>query len=186
VPSLFVALAQPPYSDVALEIAYGNPFPVAWPLLIEACVQLLVPLLDTDGNTSMAPGDTCVRKPFDANGSAPPAPVVHPPQAILVGGQDAMMPIQGVGLTPTVSWSPPASGAVPAGYDVLVFREAPVEVVASFTTAETSVAIPEGILEPNVSYSLRIDSLSVLDESRPFFVPDEVADGSAVAGWFTP
>ena len=92
----------------------------------------------------------------------PIVPVVSPPLAVRVNGQDARGTLTSVGLTPEVSWSPPALGA-PTSYDVHIFRVSPTDTgatqqqhVLSLVTKQSPAVIPPGILQPGSAYYVQV------------------------------
>jgi hypothetical protein len=77
---------------------------------------------------------------------------------ILVNGKPTADWLTGAGLTPTVSWSPPETGAA-ARYRVMIRRLDPMgssRIVASLTTGETSIELPEGLLFEGDYYYVRV------------------------------
>ncbi len=92
------------------------------------------------------------------------APVIAPVRNVQIGGMDAMAPRAGVGLTPVVTWDPPAIGA-PTGYNAQVedvttdaSNQTVLDDVADVTTTSTRLAIPPSILVSGHSYLLVISA----------------------------
>jgi hypothetical protein len=115
---------------------------------------------------------------------APPAPIVpavRPVQSPLVGGSPALGAIAPTGLTPVISWSPPA-GSVPTSYRVTIHRlgndlgatrSTP---VASWLVAGTSVQVPSGVLQAGGEYYAEI--AAQLRDAERFDVAPERAPRS--------
>lgn len=79
-----------------------------------------------------------------------------------IEGRDLFVEQRGVGVTPLISWQPPLRGS-PNFYFVRIsklfvdeFDRTRSTRVAEFTTGNTSIRVPSGILEPGESYFLRI------------------------------
>lgn len=91
---------------------------------------------------------------------APPGPIVPtlgPAQSPRVGGRDALVAQAGVGLTPTISWAPPALGA-PTYYWVTLYESVSGTLVAraSVVTPQTSIAVPPRVMVPGSAYFANI------------------------------
>ena len=81
----------------------------------------------------------------------PMAPVLGPPTAPLINGEDAFAPHAGVGFQPVISWSPPDLGTA-TSYFVSIYSLSPVEEGERFPSAAvysgTSFKVPPGFLRP--------------------------------------
>jgi hypothetical protein len=126
-------------------------------------------------------------------GATPVQPALSPVQAPLVSGLDALSPQTGVGLTPTLSWTAPASGTVTAYLVELralgAANGATVSTpVAAFTTTATSVAVPPSYLQPGGSYYARIEAITmpVGGPSAPFRSAGTWSRASTLTAVFTP
>jgi hypothetical protein len=106
---------------------------------------------------------------------------VGPVQSPLVGGSPALGAIAPTGLTPVISWSPPA-GSVPTSYRVTIHRlgndlgatrSTP---VASWLVAGTSVQVPSGVLQAGGEYYAEI--AAQLRDAERFDVAPERAPRS--------
>jgi hypothetical protein len=78
------------------------------------------------------------------------------PRSPRIGGQDLFTARTGVGLTPTLSWDPPSPGPAD-GYSVMIVQlvgtgNPPWRYVAFIDTAQTSIALPPGILQGGATY----------------------------------
>lgn len=80
-------------------------------------------------------------------------PTLGPVQSPLIAGRDLHQPQSGVGLTPMLSWSPPALGS-PTGYTVTVVDVTTLDVktVAFFVTTRLALELPPGLLEAGKTY----------------------------------
>lgn len=100
-----------------------------------------------------------------AGSTEPIAPVLLPPAAPRINGMDAFAAQAGVGLQPTLSWSPPASGA-PTSYVVridLLSQGIPppgLQEVAIAVYTRTSVQVPAGFLQHGNQYAATITAIS--------------------------
>lgn len=85
----------------------------------------------------------------------PMAPVLGPPTAPLINGEDAFAPHDGVGLQPVISWSPPDLGT-PTSYFVSIYSLGPSEEGDRFPSAAvysgTFFKVPPGFLRPGHLY----------------------------------
>ncbi len=119
-------------------------------------------------------------------------PVLGPPRSPRIQGRDAFQAQAGVGLRPTISWSPPRLGAATS---YVVRLDAVGGTPAQFASASltvygvTSVQVPDGLLTPGAQYVVTISSVSApwdkLD--RPPFrtgMPFSMSD--CVTAAFTP
>src|SRR5258708_17239585 len=71
----------------------------------------------------------------------PMSPVLGPPTAPLINGEDAFAPHAGVGLQPVISWSPPDLGTA-TSYFVSIYSLSPVEEGERFASAPASSGPP--------------------------------------------
>jgi len=125
-------------------------------------------------------------------GTAPPA--VTPVLAPRVNGADAFADVAApVGTTPTISWSPPASGA-PDGYVVDVIRlgeecgrTTGIRAVR-YVTQTTSITIPPGLLRAGSPHFARITALvaPLALDSAPLRWAVVHSRADALTGTFTP
>lgn len=139
----------------------------------------------------------CAGRMFSALPMSPPltdpiAPVLGPPTAPLINGEDGFAPHAGVGLEPVISWSPPDLGTA-TSYLVSVrpvsFPEEGERLLTARVYSSTSFKVPPGFLRSGRVYYANIsayrDDNDVLD--RPVFrlgTPSHQTD--CVIGAFTP
>ena len=93
--------------------------------------------------------------------STPIAPQLSPPRSPQIAERDAFTAQSGVGVTPMISWSPPALGTATS----YLVRIDPVDAgdfqdVAISVYAGTSVQIPSGFLQPGRQYVATITAVS--------------------------
>jgi hypothetical protein len=102
--------------------------------------------------------------PASALTADPIVPVLGPPQSPRVNGKDAFSTQTGVGLQPTISWSPPALGT-PSSYVVEIVPPAIFSCtnmsgqtvgVYAVIHSGTSFKVPPGLLRPELAYRARI------------------------------
>ena len=87
--------------------------------------------------------------------TGPIAPVLGPPTAPLINGEDAFAAHDGLGLQPVISWSPPDLGTA-TSYFVSIYSVSPSEEGDRFPSAaiysDTSFKVPPGFLRPGRLY----------------------------------
>ncbi|HET9554498.1 MAG TPA: hypothetical protein VFP50_16155 [Anaeromyxobacteraceae bacterium] len=140
-----------PPADVSLgTLSYGRPFP-SWFMELRDVgwnVQWQAPA--AFGASAVSGSAFGQRVEPAAGAPANVAPALGPARLPRIGGLDAAQPQAGVGLTPTLTWSPPLLGA-PNRYEVSL-SELPVAPAgwpaqrAWFSVAGTSLALPPGVL----------------------------------------
>jgi hypothetical protein len=89
--------------------------------------------------------------------------VLGPPRSPRIEGRDAFQAQTGVGLRPTISWSPPRLGAATAYVVRLYWTGGATAKIASVSLTVygvTSVRVPDGLLTPGAQYSSTITSVS--------------------------
>ena len=128
-------------------------------------------------------------------------PVLGPPRLPRIAGRDAFQAQTSVGLTPTISWSPPALGAA-TSYAVRidpvtpqnsvidpVSGTRPVTSISLTVYGVTSVQVPEGLLQDGVQYAITITSTSApwdrLDRA-PFRTGMPYSSADCVTAVFAP
>jgi hypothetical protein len=176
-------------SDLTAELTYGDPFPSGWDLIASATVnhtfKVAVPGTDTMRTVTGYVGCFGSVKGFVTTSFASAA---SPVKAVQVNGMSATSALTGVGASPTVSFSAPASGA--AGHYVIDIRKVTTTLtstVASFVTTETSVTIPEGILETGSAYLVRITAQPKgTDISKPYQLNAFGCYAQALSSIFSP
>jgi hypothetical protein len=131
----------------------------------------------------------------EAMSPAPPtpiAPLLSPPTAPILNGASAFTAATGVGTTPTLSWSAPASGTA-TSYTVDLFAltvagTATVATpVASFSTAGTQLQVPPNVLASGTTYVARVTAVAAsFDPSRPFRTANVYAWAGLLTATFAP
>jgi len=189
-------------TDVDLTFTYGNPFKtggVPWDEFVRIAYPFSVPVMaaGSQSATHINVGfETLIPvAAFPADGTI--APVISPVRSVNIGGMDLMAPRTAVGLTPTVTWSPPALGA-PTGYFVTVTEvtsdpsnQTVLNAVAEFLLTSTTLHIPPSVLVSGHSYLLVIsaDVLPGLDYVAMPFLGSGVAahhHATVATAQFTP
>jgi hypothetical protein len=122
----------------------------------------------------------------------PIVPVLGPPTAPLINGEDAFAPHSGVGLQPVLSWSPPDLGTA-SSYGVSINDVDPPEegdrIPSASVYSGTSFKVPPGFLRPGHRYWAQIFAtqadFDVLDRP-PFREGTSSYTTNCVVGIFTP
>lgn len=186
-PNLLICEALP-QSNLPPSFSYGNPFPSAWAEVVSADVSYSVTHVAPTG----VPKTTIVT--MGQSGPAgsiasPVKPQLSPPIDIKVNGLATKDTLTGVGYTPTVTFSPPEKGT-PAVYIIAIRRLDPggstTRTTAIFSTTDTTLRIPEGLLDFGYYYYLRISVRSNFDITHPFKSSTTNAYASALSGILTP
>lgn len=175
--------AQPP-----AELVYGNPFPAAWAEVAAVEVSYAVTHVMPTGipkTTAVAIGRTGPASSF----SGTIAPTLGPPLDIRVNDQPAYGELLGIGKTPTVTWSAPSLGKA-AAYVVTLRRLDPggqlTRTMASFSTTEPVLHIPDGLLDVGYYYYLRIGVREEFDSAAPLRVQQSRVYAEAITGVLSP
>jgi hypothetical protein len=164
-------------TDFAGELSYGNPFPSAWGLVATASASFSLSVMLPGADASkLLTGEVYCSTLLGDKSSLTLLPGLGPVEDILVNGKPTADWLTGAGLAPTVSWSPPAMGTA-ARYRVVLRRLDPnapnagTSFVGSFSTAETSIALPEGLLGAGNYYYIRVFAdeapLNLTDRDAP-------------------
>jgi hypothetical protein len=165
-------------------VTYGEPHVSAYtftPIIsasLFTTVDYFLPNTTTPATTFMA---TSINRVITGT-SATLLPDVGPVLSPQINGTDLFQPQQGVGPSPTISWSPPASGSA-SGYFINVFRLSKTlattnqSFVGSVITSETSVQLPPGMLEAGNSYFIQVKSTNLgnIDAPNRGRFPDSVS-----------
>jgi hypothetical protein len=111
--------------------------------------------------------------PVVGSSAGPITPIVSPPKSPRVNGNDAFVRQTGVGLQPTISWSPPATGSA-TSYVVDVLATAlpcdaggKIAGVSAVIHSGTSFKVPPGILRSGLGYRVIITA-----RQAPWDTPD--------------
>jgi hypothetical protein len=159
-------------TDLDLTFTYGNPFKTggaSWDDFVRILYPFNVPVMAPGSQvaTSVEVGFTTFIPvaAFPTDGTI--APVLSPVRSVQIGGMDLMAPRTAVGLTPTVTWDPPALGT-PTAYLVKLDEvttnaadpnhKTVVNEVADFSLTSTTLHIPPSLLVAGHSYMLVIDA----------------------------
>jgi hypothetical protein len=139
-------------------IFYGNPFPATWPLFTGYIWSVDVPYT--------APGASSGTDLFGSvfgfgttlpTSTQPVELLISGPTTPTVNGQKFASNLSGVGLTPTLAWSAPATGK-PSYYQIFVWRLSKdgtaslVTLIATLQTSSTSLTLPPGLLVSGDAY----------------------------------
>ncbi|MCA9634927.1 MAG: hypothetical protein KC420_02725 [Myxococcales bacterium] len=190
-----VSGAVPP--DRVLELVYGDPFPVGEEVLFTRCIHWHPVVHPATGDTKYVYAQVETDWSLAALGGAPVEPRITLVRDVMING--APLPVDatmdGVGETPTITFTPPATGAADL-YSVRVRTiddtlggdgtvAASQRTIFSYVTEGTSVTLPPGVLEPGAHYYLQVNASigSHLGEGR--FYTYDGGYSSAVTGIFT-
>lgn len=111
---------------------------------------------------------------------------LSPVRDLSVGGQRAVAPLRGVGLTPVLSWSPPAQGT-PTRYAVTLFDLVDQNYSAAFFTTKTQLELPPFTLTAGRTYVAIITAeRGAYDLLRPTFRPADTERVAAITDSFAP
>jgi hypothetical protein len=144
--SMFTSVA----SDVQLAFTYGQFLDAPWQEVRTSGFVFESP------NFTDRAGYIGIREPLGPATSQVVVPVLSPPTHPRINGQDAFAPQAGVGLQPTISWSPPRIGS-PTSYQLTVriptfgVREGDTDELSVIVDG-TSFTIPPGFLRNNRGY----------------------------------
>jgi hypothetical protein len=107
------------------------------------------------------------------------APVLGPVLSPRIAGNDAFVPQSGVGLTPVISWDPPALGTA-TSYRLEIFSADFSTSITVFVRAGTSFVVPPGMLTAGQQYFAVITS-----QSAPHDTLNAPAYRGGVPSYFT-
>jgi len=155
--------------DVMLDVAYGDPLPDSWVRSVSASVQTTLVLSPPDGAVRTQHEATItVTDLADRISDHPLRPLVTPALALQVEGRPALQDQTGIGLTPRLTWQPPAIGTATL-YRVTVFKVLTMAeassalngpTVAELYTVTPSARLPPGILETGRSYYFWVTAIA--------------------------
>jgi hypothetical protein len=161
---------------------FGNPYPREWPLFVytqsSSTVRYSIEL--PDGSTSSSRSVASIvmaMEPLEMAATRLISPRVGPPRDVRINSLDATGKLTGVGMSPLVSWAPPALG-VPTYYQLRLYRlyTAPGStslsrvLVTQLYTPQTQLRLPPELLVPGENYYLQVVSYyrPGVDPSNPF------------------
>jgi hypothetical protein len=162
-------------------VAIGNPFPASYNVNLEVFASDVFSFTAPGATTAamLGAGIDCTGR-LASYGSGPIVPLVGPPAYPQINGASAFTVAAPVTTTPTLSWRAPVGTA--SFYSVLVWHvvkngtATAASVVASLSTASTSLTLPSGILMPGQKYVFQFRARYAPngDLTRPFraSVPD--------------
>ncbi len=168
--------------------SYGNPFPAAWAEIVSADVSFSMTHIAPTGvpkSTVVTMGQSGPAESF----TTPAMPLLSPPIDIKINDTPAPDMLSGIGFSPTITFSPPSLGT-PAVYIVAIRRLDPggstTRTTAIFSTTETKLRIPEGLLDFGYYYYIRVSVRANFDIAHPFKSGTTNAYASALTGILTP
>jgi hypothetical protein len=182
-------------TDVALSgVPYGNPFPSSWGELAIAADSWFVSYTAPGAtSSSIQSAFAYTTMPASQASLSPIRPGVTPVRDPKVGGASAFDALTGIGVTPVLSWTPPAVGA-PTAYEVTIYQAAnaggstSIDYVAEIVTTTTSLPLPPGLLQDGSAYVFVVTAVvSPIDSAvHPFRLSPTTASADALSGLMTP
>jgi len=185
-------------SDRVLSFDYGNPFPVGTETLFVRCMHWQPLAHPSEGDSDYVFAFVDAAWPVAELDGGPLRPRIGSVRQVKVDGSPAPVDTirMGVGSTPTLSFEAPEVGVADL-YSVRIFTVDNVlaedesvaqsrRQVLSFATTNTSITVPEGVLEPGAFYyaQLAASTGQKLGTGRPYSHSSGVA--TATTGLFTP
>lgn len=151
-------------TDVNATFSVPDPLPVPWPRVRQTYAQAVCSF--DLGGPSPATHVLSVNTEVDLAASGPIRPLVGPPRALRVDGNDATAP-RSTGRQLELSWSPPQSGT-PDRYLVELYQYFPTAEQTIFAgarfmlkaSATPKLIVPEGILRSGDRYWLIVTAIS--------------------------
>lgn len=147
-------------------LRYGSPFPADWNRVVDSFVGFTVRYL-APGATVAAPllrglSSTELLDPATRdNTSLTLSPRITPPRSPQINGRSLFSNQLAVGVSPTLTWQAPAVGT-PSYYFVRVLElradgnRSVIVPVARFTTGQTTMTLPPGVLQSGKTYVITI------------------------------
>lgn len=166
----YYALAIPDVLVTPLEegrpapMAYGNPFPRDWPLVLSFAHYSSVAFSLNGTQPWVATGMLGTTMELSGSAYQRIVPLMSPVRDVRVDGVSADDDQVLGSLTPTLRWAPPAVGR-PGDYTVTFFRlvedgtRTRIQGAVSFRTTARELTVPPGALVPGATYVARIRSL---------------------------
>jgi hypothetical protein len=180
----------------AVPLPYGHALdPATWIEWREAALTAHADFT-TPGATAPVRLDVTLgqREPMSPAPTVPIVPLLGPIQLPQVNGAAATAPLTGVGPTPTLAWTAPATGT-PTSYSVELYRldasgpaSTAIRVVTLVTTG-TSLRLPPGVLASGSTYLAMVTARAVAGEApatAPLRTANVFAWASAVTSTFVP
>jgi hypothetical protein len=154
--------------DLDLPFALRNPFPRSWLFGdYQIGFPIVIPTPDDPGQAlAIGTGMEVITDQLP-DSAHPIVPLVTPPRTPSIDGKTLFADHDGMGLTPTISWSAPAQGT-PTAYVITVlswqlqFNNSGLLPVATLIVPGdvTSVRMPDRVLVPGERYLLRLAAIS--------------------------
>lgn len=186
-PNLLICEAIPS-ATLPPSFTYGNPFPSAWTEVISTDLSFSMTHMAPSGvpkSTIVTIGQSGPAASF----TTPAEPQLSPPINIKVNDVPAVDTVSGIGFSPMITFSPPSLGS-PAVYIIAIRRLDPggstTRTTAIFSTTETTLRIPDGLLDFGYYYYFRITVRAKFDIAQPFKSGTTNAFASALTGILTP
>lgn len=175
-------------STFPTSFSYGNPFPSDWAEVGTLDVSYAVEHVAPTGISKSTVITIGQSGPIDTLVS-PAKPLLSPPLDIKVNGMPAQDTLTGIGFSPTITFTPPAIGT-PAVYIIAIRKLDPgggtTRTEAIFSTTDTTLQIPEGVLDFGYYYYFRVSVRAAFDINHPFKSGTTNAYASALTGVVTP
>jgi hypothetical protein len=153
-PAILQFFVNPGETDSVLASSFANPFSSEWPLYARATVRYEVPLTFTTEGITVTHEHAV---PVERLSAVPLPTTVSLVSGPRVNGLDAWIEQDGIGLTPSLAWDPPNDDGGDA-YFVRVWRIAPRELVATFSTRGTLLHMPPTTIETDSAYVFQIEA----------------------------
>ena len=175
------------------DVSYGQFLGPSW-RESRYIVYLIDVNLPVPGNTATYPASAALISLVPAPDTTPVAPALGPPRSVQINGKDASVAQSSVGLSPLISWSPPALGTATsyvARIELVNLGPATPGLQQLWISvySGTSVQVPAGFLQSGRQYVLTVAANSAPWDAldRPPFrtgTPFHTAD--CVSAIFTP
>ncbi len=186
-PNLMICETLPNYIFPP-SFSYGNPFPSAWAEVVSADVSFTMTHVAPSGipkSVAVFIGQSGPANSF----TSPVAPKLGPPTNLTINDTPAQDTVLGTGFSPTVKFEPPTIGT-PAVYIVAIRRLDPgggtTRTTALFSTTETTLRIPEGLLDFGYYYYIRVTVRGEFNVAQPLKSTPSSTYASALTGVFSP
>jgi Big-like domain-containing protein len=174
-------------------LSFGRFLPTPWHEWWEATFVAQVSYLGTGATLPLVETAGVQRREASSDAIGVVAPAVGPVLSPRMGGSDALLDAIAVGLTPTLSWSPPAVGS-PTAYVVEVYRletagtATTSSLALRYVTSGATVVLPPGVLEAGHTYYSKITAevSTVPYDVAPFRRANVFARSTVLTGTFSP
>lgn len=171
-------------------LSFKDPYPASWPRIFIAATTFYAP------NPPAASGIILTASDSPGTIASPLKAIISPIQHPTINGQDFFLDHAGVGLTPTLSWDPPALGTAVC-YQIRIYTtvaSAPGggigrDLSHDLTVFGTSVQIPPGILTMGASYVITVRAVAAgpgADPTVPYRFPLPLGLADCISGQIQP